>query len=60
MPTLIIDKDGGYITKTENGVVNRTSIKLVDCVVSVPPSNFRKITNSYVEPNTGKLIIIHE
>ena len=60
MPTLIIDKDGGYITIAEGDVKTRTSIKLADCVVSVPSSEFKKVTNIYVEPDSGKLVIIHE
>ena len=38
MPTVEIDKDGGYIAITEGEVRNRTSIRFDDCVVLVQQS----------------------
>ena len=29
-------------------------------IISDPGSDFRKVTNLYIEPSTGKLIVIHE
>ena len=60
MPTIIIDKDGYHIVRTEGDVVTRTSVKLTDCAVSVPPNGFKKVLNIYVEPVSGQLVVIHE
>jgi len=60
MPTIIIDKQEGYIVRTEGDVVNRTSITMADTVISVAPDNCRKVTNIYIEPVSGKLVVIHE
>jgi len=40
------------------GVSNPAST--VDVVVSTPPETFKKITDIYVDPETGKLVVIHE
>ena len=60
MPVIIIDKDGYHIVKTEGEVVTRTSIRLEDTVISVPSEGFKKITNIYIEPESGQLVIVHE
>lgn len=60
MPAIVIDKDGYQIVRTEGNVVNKTSIKLEDTVVSVPPTGFKKVSNIYIEPISGKLVVIYE
>ena len=60
MSTVVIDKDGYQIVRTEGDVVNRTSIKLEDTVISVPPDGFKKALNIYVEPVSGQLVVVIE
>ncbi len=60
MPTVEIDKDGGYIVVATDGIVNRRSIKLADTVVSVPPEGMKKIKNIYFDSNTGKVVITYD
>ena len=60
MSVVEIDKQEGYIVRTEDAVVNRTSITMADTVVSVAPTGFRKVTNIYIEPVSGKLVVIYE
>ena len=35
-------------------------LPMPSAVVSAPPEGFKEITNTYVEPTTGKLIVIHK
>lgn len=60
MLTIEIDKDGGYIVVSEEGITTRTSIKLSDCVVSVPPPGYKKILSTCYNPKTGGIVYLIE
>lgn len=59
MPAIIIEKTGDYITRTNGEVVNRTSIKLSDTIVSVPPEGMKAVTNIYFDPSIEKVVIVY-
>ena len=60
MPTIEIDKDSDSIIFIEDGKRSSQSIRKEDTVISVAPTSFKKILNIYIEPETGKLVVVHE
>ena len=62
MPEIIYDKEDGLVTISEAGRLRKRTLSDEDVVVSLPPgsSAFKKVTNIYVEPETGQLVVIHE
>ena len=41
-------------------IFSNTIFASKDIIESDPPETFKKVTNIYVEPETGKLVVIHE
>lgn len=62
MPEIIYDKEDGLVTISEAGKLRKRTVAGIDVIVSLPPSggSFRKVTNIYVEPVSGQLVVIHE
>ena len=60
MPITYVDKVEGIVQIVEDGAYKGRTIRFADTVISVPPEGFKKVTNIYIEPVTGKLVVIHE
>ena len=60
MAITYVDKEKHLVLRVINGRELRRHIVLADTVISVPPDGFKKIHNIYIEPDTGKLVVIHD
>lgn len=60
MAVTYVDKEKHIVIKVVDGHDLRHVVALEDTVISVPPDGFKKVTNIYIEPDTGKLVVIHE
>jgi len=61
MPITSVDLQGDSIVIIEDGRTRAQTVRREDTVISVVPSSeFKKITNIYIEPISGKLVVIHE
>ena len=55
-----VDKDEGIVQIIEDGVYTGKTVSMADTVISVAPEGFKKITNIYIEPVSGNLVVIRE
>ena len=60
MPITAVDKIENIIQTTEDGKYKGRTARMADTVVSVAPTGFKKVSNIYIEPDSGKLIVIYE
>ena len=60
MTVTLVDKDKGIVTVVENGVTHIRTITYSDAVLSLPPAGYKKVTNIYIEPTSGKLAVVCE
>ena len=60
MATTYVDKEKHLVLRVVDGKELRRHVALDDVVISVPLDGFKKVYNIYIEPGTGKLVVIHE
>lgn len=55
-----VDKIDGIIFITKDGHEIGRTHTYKDTVISVPPDGFKKVTNIYYDPDTGKLVVVYK